>query len=144
MKNRLITYSGKEFCPFDPKIDDIMIEDIAHALSNITRYLGHLKVFYSVAQHAVLVSGQVDGSYRDKLKALLHDASEAYLADIPAPIKGLEAFREYRKAEKVLQDMIFEKFGLDPGIPNNIREVDIIIRNSESISFRPDGVLKKF
>ena len=50
------TYSGKRFYILDPRPQDVDIVDIAHALSLLTRFTGHTREFYSVAQHSVLVS----------------------------------------------------------------------------------------
>lgn len=79
------TFTGKRFFPLDPKTEDVDIQDIAHALSLLCRFNGHCNQFYSVAQHSVLVSKLVAPEHR--LAALLHDATEAYLSDIPRPIK---------------------------------------------------------
>lgn len=76
----------------DPDPDKISVEDIAHALSNVCRYGGHCKRFYSVAEHAVFVSrrvGAMGGDVRAQLAGLHHDDAEAYLGDIPRPIKPL-------------------------------------------------------
>ncbi|WP_209744070.1 HD family hydrolase [Klebsiella michiganensis] len=81
------TFTGKHFNYLDIQQDAIEIEDIANALSNICRFAGHLPEFYSVAQHSVLTSNLVPQEFA--LEALLHDAAEAYLQDIPAPLKRL-------------------------------------------------------
>lgn len=81
------TASGKKFFPLAPTPDQIDINDIAHALSQICRYGGHCKTFYSVAQHSVLVSRLVP-SWAAKY-GLLHDAAEAYVGDVVRPIKRL-------------------------------------------------------
>ena len=87
---------------------EYQIEDIAFALSNVCRYAGHVN-FYSVAEHSVLVSEQLPK--RLKLAGLLHDASEAYLGDITAPLKQL--LNEYRWRESMLQAAIELQFGLN-------------------------------
>lgn len=81
------TLSGKHFNYNDIQEDAIVIEDIATALSHICRFAGHLPEFYSVGQHSVLVSHLVPQEFA--LEALLHDAAEAYMQDIPAPLKRL-------------------------------------------------------
>lgn len=109
MSNYIMSTTGVKFDVFSYHIDDINIADIAHALSNMCRFAGHVKKFYSVAQHCILVSLHSS----DPRYGLLHDASEAYLVDIPAPIKKSAAFVEYRKLEHILQNDIYKRFGLD-------------------------------
>jgi hypothetical protein len=79
------TFSGVQMHPLDPRPEDVRIDDIAHALSNLCRFTGHTRTFYSVAQHSVLVSRNVPPPAA--LLGLLHDAAEAYLSDIARPWK---------------------------------------------------------
>jgi uncharacterized protein len=79
------TYTGLAFWPLDPRPDEIRLVDIAHALSKLCRYGGQCLSFYSVAEHSLLVASKAPDHL--KLVALMHDASEAYLLDIPRPIK---------------------------------------------------------
>lgn len=113
------TYSGK-FFPLDPKEDDIHIETIAHALSMLCRFGGHINEFYSVAQHSVLCSDMVPKDY--KLEALLHDASEAYLVDMPRPIKGM--LPDYKSLERSIELVIASKFKLPTPMSSIIKIVD--------------------
>lgn len=114
------TYSGGAFYPFDPRPEDVHITDIAHALSQLCRYGGHSRVFYSVAQHSVLVSQHAPAPH--KLWALLHDASEAYLVDVPRPIK--RALPDYRAAEKRIMAAVCARFGLPAEEPPEVTLVD--------------------
>lgn len=98
------TYTGKRFHPFDPRPEDVDIRDIAHALALQCRFAGHCSGFYSIAQHSVLVSRHCDPA--DALWGLLHDASEAYLCDIPKPLKRNPMMRPYREAERDVQATI--------------------------------------
>jgi sialic acid synthase SpsE len=86
--------------------EKITIEDIAHALSNQCRFSGHVERFYSVAQHSVLVAS----FSKNKLAGLLHDASEAYLVDVPRPIKP--EFPAYAEIEKNIMQVIAKKYDL--------------------------------
>jgi hypothetical protein len=115
------THTGRRFHYADPRIDEIHIEDIAHALGMLCRYAGHVSQFFSVAEHSVLVSRQfADPQLR--LIGLLHDATEAYCVDIPRPLKRM--LPEYEAYEDRLWCVIAEKFGLPSAIPTEIHEMD--------------------
>ena len=100
------TFSGKKFNLFNPNPDDILIEDIAHSLSNLARFNGHTDKFYSVAQHSVYCSFKAP--HRLALAALLHDGAEAYLGDIVSPLKAL--LDNYGVFENALYALIAEKY----------------------------------
>ena len=107
----ILTYKKKEFYPLDPKIEDIDIEDIAHALSLLCRANGHFKHFYSVGLHSLncAYEAQARGySQNVVMGCLLHDGSEAYLADITRPVK--KHLNKYLEIEDVLQNKIFDKW----------------------------------
>lgn len=72
------------------------VGDIAHALSLINRFNGHTKFPYTVAQHSVLVSYLVPGD--QALAGLMHDGHEAFVCDIPTPLKML--IPQYKGIEK--------------------------------------------
>ena len=113
MSDYILTYTRIKFYPLNPKIEDIKIEDIAHALSLMTRANGHFKHFYSVAQHSISCYKEARSrcySERVQLGCLLHDASESYISDVTRPVK--EQLPEYRIIEDKLQKLIYEKFGL--------------------------------
>src|ERR1017187_2736216 len=118
----ITTYSGVRFWPLLPNPDDIRIEDIAHALANQRRFSGHTRVFYRPAEHSVRVSQLCRPE--DALWGLLHDASEAYLSDVAAPLKDLPEFEAYRTAERGLQRMITQRFGLPPEEPRSVTDAD--------------------
>lgn len=109
MSNFIMIYSRKKFYYENISSDSIDIADIAHALSNICRFGGHVDRFYSVAQHSVIVSDLVPQEH--KLAALLHDASEAYLSDIVSPAKRI--LDDYKKLETKVTWTINRKFGID-------------------------------
>src|ERR1035437_9287013 len=99
------TYSGKWFDILEPTPDMIDIKSIAHSLSNICRYTGHVRHFYSVAQHSWIGSVIIPEPY--KLEFLLHDASEAYIGDMSRPLKHCTAAgHAYRKVEDVISSVI--------------------------------------
>lgn len=109
-------HSDKTYDFAAPDPDSICIEDIAHALSNMCRYAGHVPKFYSVAEHCVKLSAwmKTDGRPVElQLKGLLHDASEAYCVDIPSPLKHMpEIEAGYMFHEQRAQQMIAAHFKL--------------------------------
>jgi uncharacterized protein len=132
------TYTGVKFYPFDAREEEIDIRDIAHALSNICRFGGHVREFYSVAQHSILASMYIADRERWGIYGLLHDAAEAYVGDICRPLKRslmVENYCSFSQIEKDLEIRIFARFllvhgGLNPYLPEwdrmqkAIKEVD--------------------
>jgi len=122
------TFTGIEFFPFAPRVDHVNILDIAHSLARQCRYGGHVaSEHYSVAEHCVLVSQLVPPE--DALWGLLHDGDEAYLPDLPAPIK--RAFPEYTVAGDRLRGVVLGRFGLPAEEPVSVRDADLRIRLTE-------------
>jgi 5'-deoxynucleotidase YfbR-like HD superfamily hydrolase len=130
------TYTGKKFYPLNPTTESIDVIDIAHSLSLTCRFGGHCLCFYSVAQHSVLVSQNCDE--RDALWGLLHDAAEAYLCDLPRPIKhelrrqsgGSESFFDH--FESRLMSAICAKFGLSEKQPLSVHKADAALLTTEA------------
>ena len=126
-------FSGGQFWPLDPSAEEIFLEDVAHALSNLCRFGGHVP-FYSVAQHSVLCFEHVTeearkvGLLHDEIErlgaqALLHDATEAYLIDVPRPIK--RNLVGYKEIEERLAKVMGERFGFDlVNLPREVLEAD--------------------
>lgn len=112
--------SGGRFYPSAPRAEDIYIGDIAHALSMINRFAGHTHYPYSVAQHSVYVSYQVPPEHA--LTALMHDATEAYLVDIPRPLKKMLPF--YYELENRAWRVIAQQFGLPENMPQCVKDAD--------------------
>lgn len=116
------TFTGNTFDYANPSVLSISIEDIAHSLSHICRFSGHVKRFYSVAEHSVRVAELC--SKENKLWALLHDASEAYCSDLPRPFKRMIGMEPYRTYEKRTMGIICERFGLPKEEPAEVKEAD--------------------
>lgn len=120
--NSIRTYSGKYVNVFDPNPDTILIEDIARSLSKQCRFGGHTGVFLPVSIHCVMVANLLPDDL--KLQGLLHDASEAYMMDIPSPIK--KNIVGYEELETRLMKIIFAKFCPDAQYPlhEKVKEAD--------------------
>lgn len=123
------TFTGRRVHFLAPSPDEIDIDDIAHSLSYQCRFLGHTDCFYSVAQHSVLVSELVPEG--DALWGLLHDAAEAYLGDLPAPIKRGPEMHAYRETEDRLLAAVALRFGLPPAVPESVKQADRIVLATE-------------
>lgn len=124
-KGQTITYSGVAFDYANPSPKSIFIEDIAHALSRTGRFGGHIDEFLTVAEHSVNVSKRVmaaGGTIREVLDALLHDASEAYICDIPSPVKSM--MKDYLDIETKVMNAVGEAYGVDWPVPNIVNEAD--------------------
>ena len=118
--NSIRTFTGIYMNVFEPTIDMIRIEDIAHSLSMQCRFGGHLPEFYSVAQHSYLVSKILPKKHA--LAGLLHDASEAYLIDFASPIK--HNINGYYELEDRLMKLIAEKFEFEYPLSKQVKEAD--------------------
>ena len=127
------TYFGGRFYPLNPELNKINIFEIAHALSNLCRFGGHVKEFYSVAEHCVNLSHVV--SPENSLAALLHDATEAYVVDVPRPIK--KYLNNYRDIEDNVAKLIADKYQLDSIYPDEVREADTRILLNERNALIP-------
>ena len=112
------TFTGKAVNPLDIELTSIDLIDIAHALSNICRFTGHVRSFYSVAQHSVLVSQHTE----DEMWGLLHDASEAYLCDVARPVK--HQLPQYKAIEHSLMSRIARRYHLTEHMPADVKDVD--------------------
>ena len=130
LKPWIQTYTGKKFWLTSLTPESIDIIDIAHALSMQCRYAGHCEKFYSVAEHSVYVSRLL--SERLQLAGLLHDASEAYLGDLTAPLKQVIG-GVYLVMEGAITQVIAEKFSVDIEILDpSIKKADLAVARAEA------------
>ena len=107
----ITTYTGNHFDPINPDPELINIVDIAHALPMICRGNGQVSTFWSVGEHCILCAKAAAArGYSNRVieGALLHDASECYLSDVPRPFK--KSLKEYNRQEEILLNVIFEKY----------------------------------
>lgn len=110
-KGTMRTWSGVLVDPLHPQLDTVRIDDIAHALSMVCRYSGHVDAHYSVAQHSIEVSLyllQMGASPLCQLMGLLHDAEEAYFGDMSSPLK--KHYPDYRKHGDAMREFIYDKY----------------------------------
>jgi hypothetical protein len=134
------TYSGRMFWPLDPEPSDVDIVDIAHSLAHQCRFAGHCTRFYSVAEHSVRVAELVFHHLASSIIGtlalagarwgLMHDASEAYLVDLPRPVK--RHMPAYRPAEDRVMAAICARFGLPSEEPEIVKWADNTLLATEA------------
>lgn len=143
MANWVEKYGGRRVDLLDLQEGDIQIRIIAHCLAMKCRYSGDVRAFYSVAQHCCLVAGWVSAqpgaTYVDAFQALLHDAAEAYLVDIPAPVKGEREFRGMVRLESRIQRQIYEHYGVPAEKSQWLRYADPAICIDEAEALMASG-----
>ena len=113
------TFSGKNFDIYNPDPNEITIEDIAHSLSLSCRFNGHTQDFYSVAEHCLWVSDRCE-TY--KMEGLLHDATEAYMVDMPSPFK--DRMGNYKSIEDDVMKLIAHKYNINYPFPKEVKKWD--------------------
>lgn len=133
METYIQTFHGHKIDFWNPDPDQFDIRDIAHALAVTPRFSGHTSRFYSVAAHSCMVSCLSDEGY--KLQGLMHDATEAYLTDMPTPFK--RAMPQYAEAEKRIWKAICAKFGLDEELHASVKRADRMCLMKEADALQP-------
>ena len=129
--NWITTYTGKKFHYLEPRPEEIDIRDIAHALSLKVRYCGHCLQFYSVGEHSMRVADLLPKALQ--LEGLLHDAAEAYMPDVPRPIKYRFGLKEF---EDKIEEVIRVRFGLVKS--PLVKEADNVLLATEARDLMPN------
>jgi hypothetical protein len=125
----ILLNSGAYFSFEEPELSDFTLEDIAHGLAMTCRFAGQCPRFYSVAEHSVHVSRLVDPKFA--WDALMHDAAEAFVCDMPKPLK--ELLPEYQVIEKRVERAIAARFGLRTPMPPEIKLADVQMLRAEQL-----------
>jgi len=135
----MLTYTGKVINPLKLSVEDVCIEDIAHALSNMCRYNGHVSKFYSVAEHCIIMAATDEFPGWAPWK-LLHDASEAYLPDVCAGYK--DWLGDFEEIEEHVLRVIADAFSmpyLEGEILREVKVGDRLMIHWESKALMPDS-----
>lgn len=126
--------NGAYYHFYVPDARDITIEVIAHALSNICRFTGHVKRFYSVAEHSWRAS--FIGPDDEALERLMHDAGEALVGDIATPLK--RQLMNIEQIESLAEALLAEKFGYRFPYPPSVKVADRIMLSTEKRDLLPE------
>ena len=127
------TFSGKKIDFFEPRADQIDINDIARGLSRLPRFAGQTSEFYSVASHSLNVARILPDKH--KLQGLMHDAAEAFVGDLPTPFKrNIPAFGEL---EHRIWVAICERFGIAVELDPLVKRADSTMLVSERDILKP-------
>lgn len=144
MQPTIATFSGATFDFLNPEGSAFALLDIAQGLANTARFAGQTGSFYSVAQHSVLVSHEVAPALA--LQGLFHDAAEAFLGDVPTPLKQL--LPDYRRLEKQAERSILRRLGLPDTLDPAVKRADLVLLATEKRDLmgghdrdRPWGIL---
>lgn len=129
----ILTVSGTYFNFLEPHLSVITIEDIAHGLGNVCRFAGHTREFYSVAQHSYHASFLVPPEHA--LAALLHDAHEAYIGDMPTPLKRL--IPQFKEMELRIEEAVLAHFGLALPLHPCVKQADLRMLATEQRDLLP-------
>ncbi|MCL2026040.1 MAG: hypothetical protein FWG92_04465 [Leptospirales bacterium] len=138
----ITTFTGEDFTPLAPDVNQIHIKDIAHALSLMCRANGHFVHFFSVAQHSINCANEAKArelSEKIQLACLLHDANEAYISDLTRPVK--KHLAKFIEIEKRLQDIIYNKFLNSPLSDEEDRHVKQI--DDDMLVYEFNALMKK-
>jgi len=139
----IVTASGRRFHPLDPRPDDVLLEDVARALSNLCRFTGHTREFYSVAEHSCRVALEAyrsSGDPREGLAGLYHDAAEAYVNDLSTPLKHSHALTGYRIVEAGVQAAVARAAGVSPEKSWHVARADRVLLLTEARDLLPGGL----
>ena len=123
----ILCRSGAYFDFEDPDASEFTIEDIAHGLSNICRFTGQCRKFYSVAEHSVRASYIVKPQFA--FEALMHDAPEAFIGDVAKPLKAL--LPDYQRIEDRVERAVLGRFGLTLPMSPEIKTADLQMLKAE-------------
>jgi hypothetical protein len=130
----IMLHSGRLFDLEHPEASEFTVDDIAHGLAHLCRYVGQCDGFYSVAEHSVLVSQVVPHA---KLAALFHDATEAFIGDVSGPLKRL--LPDYRVIERKVVQAIFDRLGIEWPVPPEVKRADYSVMAAEQLALMPAG-----
>lgn len=125
----LMTYTGRVFDYNNITKDSINIDDILLSLPRLNRFVGHSSRAYSVGEHSIycaLMAKELGYSPREQFLTFIHDFTEPYVSDCPAPLKNM--LPQFKEIEAQVEAVIYEYFGIEPPTEEEhikIKKVDL-------------------
>lgn len=153
----LTTISGQRFHLLNPMPAEVHVRDIAWSLGGIRRYLNHTTRPWTVAEHSIVVAmivRELGHDVQTQLAALFHDAAEAYIGDVPSPVKwAMDAVyppastragsSALRAIERRVENAINQKFSLiNHHYHRPVKDADLVARATESRDYLPVPILE--
>lgn len=133
--NYMHVFSGGKYYPFEPRVEEVNVEDIAHSLATKARWNGHTRFPVWVAQHSVYTAlCDVPGanSYQDRLERLMHDAPEYVVGDLIRPLKYSPEFSlPFKKVEDLNEKIIAEAIDLSFPHKPHVKIADEMVTTAE-------------
>lgn len=129
----ILLQSGTYLDLLDPANSPFTIEDIAHGLSMTCRFAGQCRQFYSVAEHSWHASRLVAPEFQ--LRALMHDAAEAFIGDVTRPLKSI--LPEYKAIERTVEAAIMDRFETGDWNVDEVKRADMMMLHAEQAELMP-------
>lgn len=133
MSDGIELLNGQMFDFFNPSATEISVEELAHVLSNVCRFAGHVRYFYSVAQHAVNASLIVAEGHEKA--ALLHDTAEGFTNDIVTPLKVQVPL--FKDIETVIESDMARRFDFQYPLSPEVKLADLQMLKIEKDILKP-------
>jgi len=132
------TYTGGSFDLFSPDSADVRLLDIAAGLAHTCRFGGHCRGFYSVAEHSLHVSHELPDDPRLQLLGLFHDAGEAYVGDVPRPLKAEQ--EAFERIEAEILEVVWESFAVEP--PTDSEWSQVMAADDRLLAYEANNILE--
>jgi hypothetical protein len=135
------TFSGRRLHPLDPRPEEVTVEDVAHGLGNTCRYGGQCQFYYSVGTHSIYVSSELaEHGPAMALYGLFHDAAEAYITDVPRPLK--RELDGYDRIEEDILEAVWDRLGVSA--PTDEQWEAVMAADDRLFRYEADRLLAEF
>lgn len=120
------TITDRAFDTLNPTAEQVSTEEIARVLPRVPRWNAHSSFPISVGDHCLRVRRIVKGWGGTELEqriALAHDFHEAYIGDLPSPIKA--AYPSLKELDRKAWVAVAEALDLPVEMPKIVKQADL-------------------